>query len=203
MKLAAPSLLLCACAIVLVAQMAFAQTKQKSGRVKPKDVLDFTMNTIDGKLQPLSAYRGKVIMIINTASECGYTPQYEPLEKLYETYKDRGFCVLAFPANNFGAQEPGTDDQIKKFCSTTYHTTFDLFSKISVKGSDQHPLYKYITQDSPFKGDVKWNFQKYLVDRSGKIVERFMSAVDPMSKEVRDAVEKLLAEKAGGGRSTD
>jgi glutathione peroxidase len=133
-------------------------------------------------------------MIINTASECGYTPQYETLEKLYETYKDKGFQVLAFPANNFGKQEPGTNAEIKTFCSTKYHTTFDLFEKISVKGEDQHPLYKYITEDSPYKGDVKWNFQKYLVDRSGKIAAKFMSAVDPMSKEVRDEVEKLLAE---------
>ena len=160
-----------------------------------KSVLDFTMNTIDGQPRPLSSYKGKVLMIINTASECGFTPQYAPLEQLYETYKDKGFMVLAFPANNFGAQEPGTNSEIKSFCSTKYHTTFDLFEKISVKGSDQHPLYRYITQASPFKGDIKWNFQKYLVDRSGKVVARYMSAVDPMSKEVRAEVEKLLAEK--------
>ncbi len=160
--------------------------------MQQKSVLDFTMHTIDGKPQPLSAYKGKVLMIINTASECGYTPQYETLQKLYETYKDKGFRILAFPANNFGQQEPGTNAEIKKFCSTNYHTTFDLFEKISVKGKDQHPLYKYITQDSPYPGDVKWNFQKYLVDRSGTIVERFMSAVDPMSKDVREEVEKLL-----------
>lgn len=162
---------------------------------RPKSVLDFTMNTIDGKSQSLSTYKGKVLLIVNTASECGYTPQYETLERLYETYKDKGFMILAFPANNFGSQEPGTNSEIKSFCSTKYHTTFDLFSKISVKGDDQHPLYKYITQDSPFKGDIKWNFQKYLVDRSGKIVSRFMSAVDPMSKDVTENVEKLLAEK--------
>ncbi|HYQ87687.1 MAG TPA: glutathione peroxidase [Bacteroidota bacterium] len=151
------------------------------------------MNTIDGKPQHLSAYKGKVVMIINTASECGFTPQYETLEKLYEKYKDKGFRVLAFPANNFGHQEPGTNAEIKTFCSTKYHTTFDIFSKISVKGGDQHPLYKYLTKDSPFPGDVKWNFQKYLVDRSGKIAARFMSPVDPMSAEVRQKVEELLA----------
>jgi len=169
--------------------------KEPGDMQHPKSVLDFTMNTIDGQPRPLSSYKGKVLMIINTASECGFTPQYAPLEQLYETYKDKGFMVLAFPANNFGAQEPGTNSEIKSFCSTKYHTTFDLFEKISVKGSDQHPLYRYITQASPFKGDIKWNFQKYLVDRSGKVVARYMSAVDPMSKEVRAEVEKLLAEK--------
>ncbi len=197
------SLLLCACLLALALQQASAQGARKASATKPHGVLDFTMNTIDGKSQPLSAYRGKVLMIVNTASQCGFTPQYETLQKLYETYKDRGFCILAFPANNFGAQEPGTNDEIKKFCSTKYHTTFELFGKISVKGADQHSLYRYITQESPFKGDVKWNFQKYLVDRSGKIVARFMSAVDPMSKEVRDEVEKLLAEKAIGVSSTN
>jgi len=166
---------------------------RKAAPVKSNGVLDFTMNTIDGKPQHLSAYKGKVVMIINTASECGFTPQYETLEKLYETYKDKGFRVLAFPANNFGHQEPGTNAEIKTFCSTKYHTTFDIFSKISVKGGDQHPLYKYLTKDSSFPGDVKWNFQKYLVDRSGKIAARFMSPVDPMSAEVRQKVEELLA----------
>jgi glutathione peroxidase len=159
-------------------------------------VLDFTMTTIDGAPKKLSAYRGKVVMIVNTASECGYTPQYETLEKLYETYKAKGFTILAFPANNFGAQEPGTNPEIKTFCTTKYHTTFDLFEKISVKGSDQHPLYQYLTKDSPYPGDVKWNFQKYLVDRNGKVAARFMSAVDPMSPDVRTKVEELLAQQS-------
>lgn len=183
--------------MVMATGFVYSQSKKAAKKVStmhPKSVLDFTLNSIDGKPQPLSAYKGSVSMIINTASECGYTPQYETLEKLYETYKGKGFRVLAFPANNFGEQEPGTNADIKSFCSTKYHTTFDLFEKISVKGKDQHPLYKYITRDSPFNGDVKWNFQKYLVDRNGKIAAKFMSAVDPMSREVRDEVEKLLAE---------
>jgi glutathione peroxidase len=183
--------------IVIAIGVVYSQSKKagkKESAMHPKTVLDFTMNSIDGKPQPLSSYKGDVLMIINTASECGYTPQYETLEKLYETYKAKGFQVLAFPANNFGQQEPGSNADIKTFCSTKYHTTFDLFEKISVKGKDQHPLYKYITQDSPYKGDVKWNFQKYLVDRSGNIVAKYLSAVDPMSKEVREEVEKLLAE---------
>ena len=159
-----------------------------------KRALDFTMKTIDGTPKKLSSYRGKVLMIVNTASECGYTPQYETLQKLYETYKAKGFCILAFPANNFGEQEPGSNSEIKTFCTTKYHTTFDLFEKISVKGADQHPLYQYLTKDSPFPGDVKWNFQKYLVDRWGKIAARYMSAVDPMAPEVRGMVEKLLAQ---------
>lgn len=161
-----------------------------------KGVLGFTMKTIDGSPEQLSSYKGKVLMIVNTASECGYTPQYETLEKLYEKYKAKGFRILAFPANNFGQQEPGTNPEIKTFCTTKYHTTFDLFEKISVKGNDQHPLYQYLTKESPFPGDVKWNFQKYLVDRSGKIAARYMSAVDPMSPDVRGKVEELLAQRA-------
>ncbi|MGA2623569.1 MAG: glutathione peroxidase [Bacteroidota bacterium] len=186
---------LAVCLAVAAAGQVNAKSK-KADKTAGNGVLNFTMTTIDGKPKPLADYKGKVLMIVNTASKCGYTPQYETLEKLYETYKDKGFAILAFPANNFGQQEPGTDDQIKTFCSTKYNVTFDLFSKISVKGNDQHPLYKYITKQSPFRGDIKWNFQKYLVDRSGKIVNRFMSAVDPMSQDVRDAVEKLLAEPA-------
>lgn len=172
------------------------KTEMPSSSMRKPSVFDFTMTTIDGKAKPLAEYKGRVLMIINTASECGYTPQYETLQKLYQTYKAKGFEILAFPANNFGEQEPGTNAEIKTFCSTKYHTTFDLFEKISVKGKDQHPLYKYITQDSPFPGDVKWNFQKYFVDRSGKVVARFMSAVDPMSDEIRKEVENLLAAKS-------
>lgn len=185
--------------VVCLAVFSAGLTNAKPKKADKKDstgVLNFSMTTIDGKTKLLTDYKGKVLMIVNTASECGYTPQYETLEKLYETYKDKGFMILAFPANNFGKQEPGTDEQIKTFCSTKYNVTFDLFSKISVKGEDKHPLYKYITEQSPFRGDIKWNFQKYIVDRSGKIVSRFLSAVDPMSKEVRDTVEKLLAEPA-------
>jgi len=182
--------------LVINSQTAMSQSSGSSKTsMQAKSVLDFTMNTIDGKPRPLSSYKGKVLMIVNTASECGFTPQYETLEKLYETYKDSGFQILAFPANNFGKQEPGTNAEIKNFCSTQFHTTFDLFEKISVKGDDQHPLYQYITKESPCSGEVKWNFQKYLVDRSGRIVEKYFSITDPMSKKVRSEVEKLLAEK--------
>jgi len=156
-------------------------------------VYDFTVNDIDGKPVKLSSYRGKVLLIVNTASECGFTPQYEGLQKLYELYRERGLRILAFPANDFGRQEPGTNAMIKEFCSAKFHTTFDLFEKIVVKGKSQHPLYRFITVDSPFSGEVKWNFQKYLVDRSGKIAGRYLSAVEPMSAEFRTELEKLLA----------
>ncbi|HMD13291.1 MAG TPA: glutathione peroxidase [Bacteroidota bacterium] len=184
--------------LVINSQTTLSQTQSTDSSkisMHEKSVLDFTMTTIDGKPRPLSSYKGKVLMIVNTASKCGFTPQYETLEKLYETYKDSGFQILAFPANNFGKQEPGTNSEIKDFCSTKFHTTFDLFEKISVKGDDQHPLYQYITKESPYPGEIKWNFQKYLVDRSGKIVEKYYSITDPMSDKVRSEVEKLLAEK--------
>ncbi len=179
----------------LLSCMAGAQSMKNTGKdssMQTTSVLNFTMNSIDGKPKPLSAYKGRVFMIVNTASECGYTPQYETLQKLYEKYKDKGFQILAFPANNFGEQEPGSNAEIKTFCSTKYHTTFDLFEKISVKGKDQHPLYKYITTASGFDGDVKWNFQKYLVNKEGKIVRRYLSAIDPMSEEVLRDVDDLL-----------
>jgi glutathione peroxidase len=162
---------------------------------KPASIYDFTMKNIDGKEKPLSDYKGKVVLIVNVASKCGYTPQYEGLETLYRKYKDRGFIILGFPANNFGHQEPGTDAEIKDFCTTKYNATFDMFSKISVKGDDQHPLYRYLTSadtDPEFAGDVKWNFQKYLVDRKGTIVGKFMSRVEPLSDEITSAVEKAL-----------
>lgn len=168
---------------------------KKGEGMKEKNLLDFTMKTIDGVEKPLSAYRGQVLLIVNTASECGYTPQYESLQKLYETYHDSGFRILAFPSNDFGGQEPGPDAVIKKFCTTNYKITFDLFSKITVKGKNIHPLYAFITRAPGVAGDVKWNFQKYLVDRSGTIVSKFMSEVDPMSDVVRANVDSLLSRK--------
>jgi len=155
-------------------------------------VLSFTMKSIDGADVPLSKYRGKVLLIVNVASQCGFTPQYKDLEALYEKYRDKGFVILGFPANNFGAQEPGSDTEIKTFCTTTYGVTFDMFSKISVAGSDQHPLYKLITSDSAYGGDVKWNFQKYLVSRDGKIIGKYMSRVTPLSPELTGAIEAAL-----------
>ena len=157
-----------------------------------QSIHDFKMKTIDGQTKALSDYRGKILMVVNVASFCGYSPQYKDLEAVYRKYKDKGFTILAFPANNFGEQEPGSDLEIKSFCSTTYDVTFDLFSKISVRGDDQHPLYRYITNDSPFPGDVKWNFQKYLVDGNGTFVAMFPSKTKPTDPAVLERIESLL-----------
>lgn len=172
-----------------------AQAEQE-GRLmaaKTTSLYDFTMSDIDGKPVNLGHYRGKVLLLVNTASLCGNTPQYSDLQKLYEQYNDQGLEILAFPANNFGQQEPGTNEEIKSFCFTKYSLTFPLFSKISVKGSDKHPLYQYLTEQSPFPGEVEWNFQKYLVDRSGNIVGRFHHRTKPLAPEIVKEVERVLA----------
>ena len=154
----------------------------------------YTLNSIDGKPAPLAEYKGKVVLIVNVASQCGYTPQYSALEAIYEKYKDQGFVILGFPANNFGAQEPGTNEEIKTFCTRKYSVTFPMYSKISVKGADQAPLYAYLTKETGagIAGDIKWNFTKFLVDRDGKVVQRFEPAVTPDSKDVTTAIEKQL-----------
>jgi glutathione peroxidase len=153
------------------------------------NVHEFTLNDINGKPAPLGAYKGKVMLVVNVASKCGYTPQYTGLEALYRKYKDRGLVVVGFPANNFGAQEPGTDGEIKTFCTRKYDVTFPMYSKISVKGSDKAPLYEFLTSAG---GEVKWNFTKFLVDRDGKVVRKFDSGVAPESPELIGAIEKLL-----------
>jgi glutathione peroxidase len=160
---------------------------------KTPSVYDFTMDDIDGKPVNLGDYKGKVLLVVNTASLCGNTPQYTDLEHIYEQYHDKGFEILAFPANNFGQQEPGTNAEIKGFCLTKYSVSFPLFSKISVKGSDKHPLYHYLTEQSPFPGEVEWNFQKYLVDRSGNVVGRFHHRTKPAAPEVMNEIERVLA----------
>ena len=153
-------------------------------------VHEFTLNSIDGKPAPLSAYQGKVVLIVNVASRCGFTPQYTGLEALYEKYKDRGFVILGFPANNFGGQEPGTNEEIKTFCSTKYNVTFPMYSKISVKGDDKAPLYQFLTDTTG--SEIQWNFTKFLVDKNGKVVGRFESKVTPESPEITGAIEKAL-----------
>jgi glutathione peroxidase len=159
------------------------------------NVHEFTLNSIDGKPAPLSAYQGKVVLIVNVASRCGFTPQYAGLEALYEKYKDRGFAILGFPANNFGSQEPGTNEEIKTFCSTKYNVTFPMYSKISVKGDDKAPLYQFLTDkdaNPATGGEIQWNFTKFLVDKSGNVVARFEPKVTPDSPDVASAVEKAL-----------
>jgi glutathione peroxidase len=169
-----------------------------SPSVAERSVLDFTMTSIDGKQVPLAEYRGKVLLLVNVASKCGYTKQYAGLEKLYDTYRAQGFEILGFPANDFMGQEPGTDAEIKEFCTTKFGVSFPMFSKISVKGVDQHPLYRFLTSDATnpkFAGNVKWNFQKYLVGRDGEIIAKFAPADDPLSTDVVAAVEAALREK--------
>lgn len=157
-------------------------------------IYDFELNTLSGDEVSLSQFEGSVLLIVNTASECGYTPQYKELQKLYEAYNEEGFYVLGFPANNFGGQEPGSDEEIAQFCEMNYGVTFPMFSKISVRGDDQHPLYDYLTQaDNPdFTGDIGWNFEKFLVNRNGNIVRRFKSNVTPMGDELTSALKKVL-----------
>jgi glutathione peroxidase len=160
-----------------------------------KSIYDFTMKSIDGQQVSLGSYSGKVVLVVNVASKCGFTPQYTALEALYEKYKDKGFVIVGVPANNFMSQEPGTDDEIKKFCSSKYSVTFPMMSKVSVKGDDKAPLYAYLTDtsaDPQFGGDIKWNFTKFLFDRSGKPVARFEPATKPDSPEVTAAIESAL-----------
>jgi glutathione peroxidase len=161
-----------------------------------KTVYDFTLNTIDGQPAPLSAYKGKIVLLVNVASKCGYTPQYTALESIYEKYKDRGFVIVGIPANNFGAQEPGTNQEIKTFCSSKYHVTFPMMAKVSVKGSDITPLYQFLTDKSANPqtgGEIGWNFTKFLVGPDGKVIARFDSKVTPDSPEVTSAIEKALS----------
>lgn len=155
--------------------------------------LSGTMKTIDGKDVDLGIFQGKVVLIVNVASRCGATPQYAGLQDLYEKYKDKGFVVLGFPANDFGAQEPGSDEQIKEFCSTKYAVTFPMFSKISVKGPEKAAIYKVLTETSDPSGEVGWNFEKFLIGKDGKIAGRFKTRVSPDDAELVSAIEAALA----------
>jgi glutathione peroxidase-family protein len=155
-------------------------------------IYHFTLRTIDGQDQNLGAYQGKVLLLVNVASRCGFTKQYAGLQALYEKYKDRGLVVLGIPANNFMGQEPGTDEEIKKFCSLKYNVTFPMFSKISVKGKDIHPLYHYLTEQSPFPGDIGWNFNKFLINAQGTVAARYGSKTAPEDAELIAQIESLL-----------
>ncbi|MDY0150055.1 MAG: glutathione peroxidase [Kiritimatiellia bacterium] len=154
----------------------------------------FTMKDIDGEDVALSAYQGQVLLVVNVASKCGFTRQYAGLEKLYNTYKDRGFAILGFPANNFMRQEPGTEAEIKSFCTLTYGVTFPMFSKISVKGKTIHPLYAFLTskEDSDHGGAITWNFNKFLIGKDGQVIGRFGSRTEPDAPELVAAIEKAL-----------
>jgi glutathione peroxidase len=156
---------------------------------------DFRMKTITGEERGLSDYKGKAVLIVNVASKCGLTPQYEGLEKLHEKYAARGFAVLGFPCNQFGAQEPGTEAQIQEFCTSNYGVKFPMFSKIEVNGAGRAPLYQWLTAEQTAPdgaGDIKWNFAKFVVDKQGEIVARFNPMVAPDAPELVAAVEKAL-----------
>jgi glutathione peroxidase len=161
--------------------------------------LDFTVKTIHGTDQKLSDFKGKVVMIVNVASKCGFTKQYKPLEEIYAKYADQGFVIVGFPANNFGHQEPGTNEQIEGFCKSTFGVKFPMMAKISVKGDDKAPLYKFLTEsqtDGDFAGEIGWNFTKFIVDRNGNVIARFSSQTSPDEPVFIDEVEKALAAKA-------
>ncbi|MCS6958858.1 MAG: glutathione peroxidase [Pseudanabaenaceae cyanobacterium SKYGB_i_bin29] len=151
---------------------------------------EYTVTNIDGQPVNLSQYAGKVCLVVNVASQCGYTPQYKGLEELYQKYKDRGFVILGFPSNDFGAQEPGTEEQIKEFTKSRYGVTFDLFSKVKVKGPDKVPVYQCLTSET--NKEVQWNFNKYLVDKQGKVVKYYPSSVAPDNPELIKDIEALL-----------
>lgn len=164
-----------------------------------KSMYDFTMKDIDGKDVKLKSFEGKVVMIVNTASKCGLTPQYEGLQGLYNKYKEDGFVILGFPANNFMGQEPGTEKEIKEFCALKYNVTFPMFSKISVKGADQHSFYGFLTgkQSNPgFDGEITWNFEKFIADRTGKIIARFSPRTAPDDAKLVETIRKALTENA-------
>lgn len=175
-----------------------AKSKEKSeelrkGKMTTKtNYMKIPFKTIDGKETSLEAYKGKVILLVNVASKCGYTPQYKGLEQLYEKYKDKGLVILGFPANNFKNQEPGTDVEIQNFCSTTYGVTFPMMSKISVAGNDMHPLYKHLVEDSNLPGPITWNFNKFLFDKEGRLISRYPSDVEPLNTVLVSKIEELL-----------
>jgi glutathione peroxidase-family protein len=162
-----------------------------AGAAVAGSVYDFTMETIDGKPLALSSYKGQVLLIINTASKCGFTKQYAGIQQLYEKYKDRGLVVLGFPANNFGGQEPGTNEEIQQFCTTRFNVTFPMFGKISVKGGNTHPLYGWLTSH-PNGKPVAWNFNKFLIGRDGNLIAHFGSRTAPEAAELISAIEAAL-----------
>jgi glutathione peroxidase len=184
-------------ALLLTVSTTVAADKAKGGGKVPA-VLNFKMKALDGKETDLSQYQGKVVLFVNVASECGLTGQYKGLQELYKKYADQGLVIVGVPANEFGAQEPGTDAEIAKFCKTTYGVTFPMLSKVVVKGKGICPLYRHLTSketNPKFAGDIKWNFTKFLIGRNGEIVARFEPEVEPKSDEVVQAIEAELKKK--------
>ena len=181
---------------MILAVLAFLGTPsaRPQGNAKAPDSLNFTMNSLDGKPVNLAKYQGNVVLMVNVASECGYTYQYEGLQALHEKYASRGLRILGFPSNDFGAQEPGSNGEIAQFCEKNYGVKFDMFSKIGVLGSRKAPLYRYLTETNPkYRGDISWNFEKFLLGKDGQVIGRFKSPVEPLSKEMTSAIEAALA----------
>jgi glutathione peroxidase len=179
--------------IVFSSLFIFALAFNMNAQKNQKSFYDFTVTDINGKSFSMSSMKGKKVMIVNVASKCGYTPQYEELEKLYDTYKDKNFVIVAFPANNFGNQEPGTNAEIKEFCRVNYGVTFPMMQKISVKGKDQAPIYKWLTQKSEngvIDQEVMWNFQKYLIDENGKLTAVYLSKTSPLDEKIINWIEQ-------------
>src|SRR5438552_13610117 len=178
-------------AVIIAVAIAFRSSLADSSATKPAgSPLDYTVKDIDGNDYNLAQLKGKVVLIVNVASKCGFTPQYKGLENLYEANKDKGLVIVGFPANNFKSQEPGRNEEIKAFCSSKYNVTFPMMSKISVKGDDKHPLYQMLTKE---KGEVTWNFNKFLIGRDGKLIEHFDSKAKPDDAKLTDAIDKALA----------
>ena len=170
-----------------------SQIKSEGINSLNKNIYDLSVKTMEGESKKLSDYKGKVLLIVNVASKCGYTSQYEGLESIYEKYKDRGFEILAFPCNDFGDQEPGTNDEIRTFCETKYNVTFPLFDKIKVLGNDKSQLYERLTVNSEPSGDIGWNFEKFVINKNGDITARFKSKVKPESEEITAVIESELS----------
>lgn len=180
--------------LLLFFAFIFSASGYNSGDEMTNNISDITVKDMNGKDVHLSDYKGKVLLIVNVASECGFTPQYEGLENIYKKYSSKGFEILAFPCNQFGGQEPGTNEEIKNFCSSKYGVTFKLFDKIDVNGKNRSSLYARLTENtSTEQGDIKWNFEKFLISKDGEIVARFRSAVTPESDEITGSIKRELA----------
>lgn len=178
---------------ILMIALTAASLFSSSSSNDSANISEFTVKDINLKEVKLSDYNGKVLLIVNVASKCGFTSQYADLQKIYEQYKDRGFEVLGFPCNDFGGQEPGTNEEIKNFCSLNYNVTFPMFDKVHVKGDEKAPLFDFLTDNSVTgKSSIKWNFEKFIVDKEGNIVDRFRSTTKPDSKKIASSIEKEL-----------
>lgn len=190
------NLVLLSLSIIVVSSILLAKNFTPTpSALMAKSIHEFSVKNIDGQEVKLSAYKGKVALVVNVASKCGYTPQYDGLQAIYTKYKDQGLVVLGFPANNFMGQEPGTNEEIKTFCQTKFNVSFPLFAKISVKGDDIHPLYQFLTskESNPeFAGNITWNFNKFLVDQNGKVIARFETKEKPEGEKITQAIEAAL-----------